>query len=104
MARLHDLRAESSVDPVTKQPTYYWVSRDSHETTGELSEFCHLWCVKPMRRSMGSGCRWTTIDVTPEGETLAGFQGVYTLDAVKKWCNTLPETDRELLVVGRPGG
>ena len=92
----------TSVDPVSGNITFYWVSRDSDPETGELMSTCDLWSIRPIREAKGSkGYWWHTLDVSPDGVTLVGREGCFSLDAVRLWCGTVPETDRELLVVGR---
>jgi hypothetical protein len=95
----HD--TECSIDPETNQPQWYWVSRNSDFTTGQLSEYCDLWWVRPMRRRSDKGVIWHTLDVTPEGSHMYGWHGSCCLADTVKWCGTLPDSDLMLLVVGR---
>lgn len=91
----------TSVDPSTNAIQFYWVSRD-RKPDGALSDTCDLWFVRPIREKIGDkAVVWHTRDVAPDGVTLVGHYGVYTVDAVLQWCRTVPETDIELLVVGR---
>lgn len=96
-----DYPDETSIDPATGKPTFYWVSRDSDEVTGELKGVCDLWTTRPMRLRRGRGVLWHTLDVSPDGVTMVGRVGAYTVAAIREWCLTIPETDIELLVVGR---
>jgi hypothetical protein len=96
----HD--TECSTDPQTNQPQWYWVSRDRSPTTGELVDYCDLWFVKPMHHLSGDGAVWDTRDVTPEGaQQYYGWYARYALKDIVKWCYTIPDNDRQLLVVGR---
>lgn len=93
--------SETSVDPDTNTVSFYWVSRD-RRTDGQLSDTCDLWFVRPIRERLGDhAVVWHTRDVAPDGVSLVGHVGEYTLDVIKNWCLTYPDDDRMLLVVGR---
>jgi hypothetical protein len=98
-------------DPETGVVMFYWVSRDSHPRTGELQPYVDLWWVRPTRYRYAQaykdpalvGAAWRSLTRDEGGSiVLVGHAGRHTIDACVKWCKTLPETDRELLVVGRP--
>jgi hypothetical protein len=102
-ADARDFPAETSIDPSTNEPAFYWCSRDSSED-GKLKDACDLWTTRPMRKRRGDGAYWHTLDVTPpDSLKMVGYVGRYTLEAIRAWTNThtIPETDIELLVVGR---
>ena len=68
----------------------YWVSRDS--ICGALSGKAQLWCRKPIRCKHGYRVTWVNAD-----ETDPGHIGEYSLDHVRYWFGTMPDTDLELI-------
>ena len=100
---------DTAVNPENNTIDFFWVSRDSHPRTGALEPVVDLWYIKPDRERYSTthddptlaGARWHTFDRSENGATLVGHKGRYTLEQCIKWCGTLPETDRELLCVGR---
>ena len=98
-------------DPETGAVIFYWVSRDSHPRTGELQDVVDLWWSRPKRYRYADaykdptlkGAAWRSLTRDDRGEIkLYGHAGRHTIAACAKWCGTLPETDLELIVVGRP--
>jgi hypothetical protein len=93
---------ECSLDPQTNQPQWYWISRNRDADTGEMVDYCDLWVVRPIHHPDGAGGTWDTRDVTPEdAKQHYGWYRRCALKDVLEWCYTLPDDDRQLLVVGR---
>lgn len=98
-------------DPETGTVMFFWVSRDSHPRTGALEPVVDLWFVRPNRYRYSrihkdvtmQGACWRSLERNDKGSiSLVGHHGRFTLEACRKWCGTIPETDLELIVVGRP--
>lgn len=99
---------DSAVDPATNTIEWFWVSRDSHPRTGVPEPVVDLWYVRPDRYNYAdvyadpslAGAAWRTPS-SDETLGLVGHQGRYTIEQCLKWCHTIPDDDRQLLVVGR---
>lgn len=68
----------------------YMITRDSHE--GVLLDRCDVWHVRPKRTRQGAHVLW--IAKTAEG----GHLGAHSLADCRRWFQTLPETDVEMIV------
>ncbi len=72
----------------------YFITRDSK--LGELLPTCSLWWIKPVRTASGARVTWVSAsNSTDEG---AGFFGEHSLEEIRRWYGTYPETDREMIV------
>lgn len=70
----------------------YWVTRDEN-ASGQLSSEATLWSNKPERRKANNGVYWVDIDPTQSGRL-----GDYSLDDVRRWFRTVPDTSLECIV------
>jgi hypothetical protein len=85
--------------PTPKSPPHdqrqvwtYFVSRDSLD--GVPSAMCNLWYAKPMRTKVLHRVVWLAGD-----DDNPCHLGEYSLDDVRAWFRTIPDTDLELIKI-----
>lgn len=87
------------VDVGLDWPEYVFLTRDSHDGTGELSKVVEVWadCPTQWNAQDANGKRVPGVLWTPRDSEAEGLLGRYSLAAAAKFFRTLPETDHECI-------